>query len=132
MRHGGDKTTLNRARQLRRNLTKPERLLWAALRRKQRGLRFRQQHPAGPYILDFYCPLASLCVEVDGSHHDQTVAADEVRDQWLAKHGIRVFRVAATDVLADPDAVADWIALQAPSVGCADTSPKTGGGAVTP
>ena len=129
MRNGGDKFTLDRARQLRRNPTKPERLLWAALRRKQRGLRFRQQHPAGPYVLDFYCPSAKLCVEVDGSHHDQTVAADERRDRWLGKQGIKVLRVSATDVLADPDAVADWIALQAPSVGYADTSPTTGGGA---
>ena len=129
MRHGGDKSTLDRARQLRRNPTKPERLLWAALRRKQRGLRFRQQHPAGPYILDFYCPSAMLCVEVDGSHHDQTVAADERRDRWLGKRGITVLRISASEVLADPDAVADWIALQAPSVGYADTSPTTGGGA---
>ena len=91
MRNGGDKFTLDRARQLRRNLTKPERLLWATLRRKQRSLRFRQQHPAGPYVLDFYCPSAKLCVEVDGSHHDQTVAADKRRDRWLAKHGVRVF-----------------------------------------
>ena len=114
MRHGGDKTTLDRARQLRRNATKPERLLWAALRHKQRGLRFRQQHPVGPHILDLYCPSASLCVEVDGSHHDQTRATDARRDRWLGKQGIKVLRVSASDDLANPDAVADWIALQAP------------------
>ena len=116
MRNGGDKTTLDRARALRRNPTKPERLLWAAIRRKQRRLRFRQQHPVGAYILDFYCPSARLCIEVDGRQHDQTVATDERRDHWLGQLGITVIRVPATDVLADPDAVADWIALHAPSV----------------
>ena len=112
MKNGGDQTTLDRARQLRRNATLPERLLWAALRKKRRGLRFRHQHPAQPYILDFYCPAAKLCVEVDGSQHDFTVAADQHRDRWLAGQGIRVIRVSATEVLRDPDAVADWIATQ--------------------
>ena len=116
MRLGGNKTTLDRARALRRGATLPERLLWAALRRKQHGLRFRHQHPAGPFILDFYCPAARLCVEVDGSQHDLTNAADERRDRWLAKHDIRIIRIPARDVLRDPDAVAQWIALQAPSV----------------
>ena len=116
MRNGGDKTTLDRARGLRRNPTKPERLLWAAIRRKQRGLRFRQQHPVGAYILDFYCPSARLCIEVDGRQHDHTVAADERRDRWFGQLGITVIRVPATDVIAGPDAVAAWIALQDPSV----------------
>ena len=122
MRNGADKTTLERARSLRKTATKPERLLWAAIRRKQRGLRFRQQHPVGVYILDFYCPSARLCIEVDGRQHDQTVATDPYRDDWPCQLGITVIRVRAIDVLADPDAVADWIAFNAPSVGFADTS----------
>lgn len=115
MRLGGDKETLKRARQLRRDTTLPERLLWAALRRRQTGLRFRRQHPAGAYILDFYCPSARLCVEVDGTHHDMTAPDDELRDRWLEQQGITVIRVAARDVLDDPEAVAAWIADQAPS-----------------
>ena len=50
-------------------MTKPERLLWWALRRKQTGFHFRRQHPAGPYVLDFYCDTARLCVEADGVSH---------------------------------------------------------------
>ena len=115
MRLGGDKTTLNRARLLRRAATLPERILWAALRRKQSGLRFRHQHPAGSYILDFYCPSARLCVEVDGAQHDLTAEHDRRRDNWLHQQGIRVIRVSAKDVLDDPDAVAQWIAQHAPS-----------------
>jgi very-short-patch-repair endonuclease len=37
--------------------------------RKLRGLRFRKQHPIGPYILDFFCAEAALAVEIDGSIH---------------------------------------------------------------
>ena len=92
---------MDRARALRRDATLPERLLWAALRRKQLELRFRHQHPAGPYILDFYCPSARLCVEVDGNQHDLTAEADERRGRWLTKQGIQVIRVPATEVLAD-------------------------------
>jgi very-short-patch-repair endonuclease len=46
--------TISRARKLRQEMSLPERLLWNALRKKQAGLRFRRQHPAGPFILDFY------------------------------------------------------------------------------
>ena len=60
-------------------------------------------------------------------HHDQTVAADERRDRWLGRHGVGVLRIAATDVLDDPDAVADWIAAQASS-GASHRLPAEGGG----
>ena len=56
-------------------MSKPERLLWGALRKNKLGLRFRKQHPAGPYVLDFYCDSARLCVEVDGESHDFTALA---------------------------------------------------------
>ena len=128
MKLGGDKLTLKRAQRLRREMTKPERLLWAALRRKQAGLRFRSQHPAGPFVLDFYCPSAKLCVEIDGAQHDLTTASDDRRDRWLARQGIRVIRIPARDVLADPDAVARWVADQAPS-GASRHLPLAGGGA---
>lgn len=96
--------TVASARRLRRTLTLPEVLLWAQLRGAQRdGLRFRRQHPVGPFVLDFYCPEAQLCVEVDGRAHDsaEVAARDLRRDRWLAQRGIRVLRIAASDILAD-------------------------------
>ncbi|MBV9636240.1 MAG: DUF559 domain-containing protein [Methylobacteriaceae bacterium] len=45
----------------------PEVVLWQLLRGGRLGaLRFRLQHPIGPYILDFYCPAVRLAVELDG------------------------------------------------------------------
>ncbi len=95
------------ARRFRRDLSLPEKLLWVRLRGVD--VRFRRQHPIGPYVLDFYCPSAKLAIEVDGAAHDfgERPRRDEVRTEWLASQGIGVLRIPAKDVLADPDSVAD-------------------------
>jgi very-short-patch-repair endonuclease len=97
------------ARRLRRQLSLPERLLW--LRLKNSAAHFRKQHPIGDYILDFYCASARLAIEVDGFAHDTGTRPqrDEARTIWLKSEGFEVLRIAAKDVLADPDAVADAI-----------------------
>jgi very-short-patch-repair endonuclease len=90
--------TQQRAKALRRSLTRPEQTLWALLRRNQLGLHFRRQHAIGPYILDFYCASAKLCVEIDGPSHEGREQADAWRTQWLAAEGIRVVRFSIDDV----------------------------------
>jgi very-short-patch-repair endonuclease len=85
-------------------MTLPEVILWQELRDDRfHGMRFRRQHPIGPYILDFYCSAARLAVEIDGLSHnnEQRLRHDEQRDRWLTNHGIRVLRIAAADVLRD-------------------------------
>src|SRR5256885_13382408 len=96
--------TLKRARALRRKMTLPEIILWQELRGERfRRLRFRRQHPVGPYIRDFYCSAARLAVEIDGSAHDDEAQSqhDERRDRWLAARKIGVLRIAAADLLRD-------------------------------
>lgn len=96
--------TFSRARSLRRALTLPEVVLWQALRGKGlSSLRFRRQHPIGPYILDFYCPAARLAIEEDGQGHDREaqVRHDQRREAWLADHNIAVLRFSAADILKD-------------------------------
>ena len=95
------------ARRFRRDLSLPEKLLWRRL--KAASLRFRRQHPIGPYVLDFYFAAAKLAVEVDGAAHDfgSRPERDEVRSLWLKEQGIELLRIAARDVLRDPDEVAD-------------------------
>ncbi len=97
------------ARQQRRAMSPPEIRLWAILRRSPAGVKYRRQHPIGPYVADFYCPAAKLVIEVDGHIHDSAAAAarDEKRDEYLRKLGLRVIRVPASDVLANPAAVAE-------------------------
>ena len=95
------------ARSFRRNLSLPEKLLWARIKRAD--IRIRRQHPIGPYILDFYFAAAKLAIEVDGASHDMgnRPEHDEVRTRWLNSEGIEVLRIPARDVLRDPDEVAD-------------------------
>jgi very-short-patch-repair endonuclease len=99
-----------RAKELRRGMTAPERILWRMLRRKALGLYFRRQRPIGPFILDFYCASAKLCVEVDGPVHDDAGDRDERRTAWLAKEGIRVLRFSVADIEQRPAQVLATIA----------------------
>ncbi|MGN6758300.1 MAG: endonuclease domain-containing protein [Thermomicrobiales bacterium] len=88
------------ARDLRRRLTTAERVLWAALRQRQLGgLRFRRQHPVGPYFLDFFCPAGGLVIELDGAVHEATREYDEERTRYLAAYGYRVIRFKNEEVL---------------------------------
>ena len=102
-----DPITYQRAARMRRALTPPEARLWACLKGgRVRGLKFRRQHPIGPYILDFYCSAARLAVEVDGQQHleEGRAAADARRTAWLKTQGIEVIRFPALsirDQLAD-------------------------------
>jgi very-short-patch-repair endonuclease len=83
------------ARRLRRQLTEAEQSLWDALRdNRLQGIKFRRQHPFGPYVLDFFCVNAQLVVELDGSVHDQPEQKeyDHDRTEYLETHGLRVLR----------------------------------------
>ena len=111
-------STEGRAKDLRRGMTQPERMLWTMLRRNQLGLHFRRQHPLGPYILDFYCAAAKLCVEVDGPVHEGRESRDAYRTRRLAEDGVRVIRFTVDDLERRPAWVIGEIkAAAAPSTG---------------
>src|SRR5579862_3783933 len=81
-RFNRNKQKTTRARGLRQDSTAVEDRLWTRLRNgRLDGLNFRRQHPAGSYVLDFYCPQLRLSIELDGSQHgeDKQVARDEKR-----------------------------------------------------
>ena len=108
---------VNRARQLRREMSVPERLLWQQFRQRPAGLKFRRQHPIGPYIVDFCCLQRRLVIEVEGIVHDmgQQPAYDQRRFQFIKDNGFRVIRVSAKRVLADAIGTADAIVARAES-----------------
>ncbi len=103
--------SVRRAKKFRRELTKPEWMLWQILKTAPNGHKFRQQHPAGPYSLDFFCARANLAIEVDGFAHDtgDRPEQDAIRDAWLAEHRIDTIRIPAVDVLKDAVEVASAI-----------------------
>ncbi|MFH0919255.1 MAG: DUF559 domain-containing protein [Fibrobacterota bacterium] len=90
------------ARQLRRNHTKTETLVWECVRKKRfRGLKFLRQHPIvfeveGKqrfFIVDFYCSKKKLLLEIDGSIHEQQMDYDCLRDDILVSPGYQIVHV---------------------------------------
>ena len=66
----------------------------------------------GRYTLDFYCPAASLCVEVDGEQHALRRRQDEERDHWLAQQGVLTIRVPSLDLFEETGLVGvGWVTL---------------------
>jgi very-short-patch-repair endonuclease len=96
------------ARAFRKEQTHSEKLMWNALRRhKQRGLKFRREHPIIGYIADFYCAEHKLIIEIDGDVHlEKDVAIrDKERQQRLEAAGFRVMRFTNDEVMIDIDGV---------------------------
>ena len=105
--------SVRRAKQFRRELTKPELMLWQYLRSSPSGHKFRKQHPAGPYVLDFFCARANLAIEVDGMAHDTEVRAarDLARDAWQNLRLYSTLRIPAVDVVRDVTEVTNKIII---------------------
>jgi very-short-patch-repair endonuclease len=121
-----------RARALRQDLTKAERMIWYGLRaHRLDSASFRRQTPIGPYIVDFVSHAAKLIIEIDGGQHfeDRHEARDKRRDAFLAAKGFRVLRFSNHDVMTNRTGVLETIST---AVRQANTpsppSPASGGG----
>ena len=127
--HHAPPTTIQRARQLRRNLTMPEVVLWSRLRWRPAGYKFRRQHPLGVYILDFYCHAARLAIEVDGISHDlgDRPGTDIRRDRWLEAMGILALRFTAREVTLELGVVVDCIVATCQQRGTPSIRPRVDG-----
>jgi len=103
---------LERCREFRQSPTKAEELLWECLRNKRlNGYKFRRQHPAGGYILDFYCPVAKLEIELDGSIHqiEERFVYDRKREEDLARLGVKTIRFWNNEVTSNIERVLETI-----------------------
>lgn len=90
------------SRDLRKNMTDAEQVLWQSIRRKQiLGLQFYRQKPLLNFIVDFYCPAADLVIECDGGQHytEDGLAADKSHDQALNELGLMVLRFSNHEIL---------------------------------
>ncbi|HEY8100279.1 MAG TPA: endonuclease domain-containing protein [Burkholderiaceae bacterium] len=94
------------ARQLRRNQTDTEKILWMALRNRQiNQLKFRRQVAIGRYIVDFICFEIRLIIELDGDQHADAQECDEERTRWLESQGFLVVRFWNNDVMLNLEGV---------------------------
>ena len=96
-----------RRRELRKNPTSEEEKLWWYLKEKKLGYKFRRQHSAGGYILDFYCKEKKLIVEIDGGIHRTKEAGqyDQARDKYFTGLGYKVLRFSNSEVEKSIDMV---------------------------
>jgi very-short-patch-repair endonuclease len=96
------------ARELRKNMTNAERLLWSRIRRKQlKAYQFYRQKIIGNYIVDFYCPKTKLVIELDGGQHyeDEGMKRDKKRDACIRNIGLKVLRFSDRDVFKNLNGV---------------------------
>ncbi len=98
----------DRSRELRKNQTDVERILWAKLRsRNFHGLKFFRQYSVGAYILDFYCPEVKIAIELDGGQHgeEENKEYDDIRTNFLSTEKITVLRFWNNDVMNNIEGV---------------------------
>ncbi len=90
----GQKVTLEkvaRAKELRRDMTEEEAILWQRLRtNRPSGWHFRRQQVIAGYIVDFYCHAARLVIEIDGPVHSTQIEYDMERNRILSEMGFRI------------------------------------------
>jgi very-short-patch-repair endonuclease len=103
---------VNLVRQLRQRQTDAESALWARLRNfRLEGVKFRRQHPAGNYVVDFASLDAKLIIEIDGGQHNEAtkIEEDNKRTKWLESKGFEVIRFWNSDIFENIDGVLEKI-----------------------
>jgi very-short-patch-repair endonuclease len=99
------KEKLQRAKELRRDMTPAEKILWQELRANKLGVHLRRQQVIAGFIVDFYCHKAGLVIEVDGDIHDLQQEEDARREKVLSEMGLRIVRFRNEEVIRNLSAV---------------------------
>ena len=97
------------AKELRKNMTHTEKLVWENIRKKSLGVEFHRQVPILNYIVDFYCHEMGLVIEIDGSIHDYNFLEDAERQGKMEKYGLHFLRFSNDEVLTNMESVINTI-----------------------
>ncbi|PIK95040.1 hypothetical protein SYN60AY4M2_06255 [Synechococcus sp. 60AY4M2] len=119
-----------RARQLRREATTAESLLWELLRdRRLLGRKFRRQHPIGQFIADFFCDDARLIIEIDGAVHREPTQQerDRLREEILREHSFAILRFTNEQIFDHTEQVLQEIAAYVTAYSYEHPSPLSQG-----
>ncbi len=107
-----DRSIIHYSRQLRKNSTLGEVILWSrALRaKKMRGYQFNRQMPLSissnkRIIVDFICRKLKLIIEIDGYSHIFKFEEDSERDKILKEKGYTILRFSEREVRKNTDEV---------------------------
>jgi very-short-patch-repair endonuclease len=98
-----------RARELRKNMTEPEKKIWYGYL-KNCWLNVLRQKPINQFIVDFYIPKVKLVIEIDGETHftEDAIVYDRERTEVLEGLWIRVLRFTNSEVMAN----LEWVAFE--------------------
>ena len=112
-KHYNKTSEKEKRRELRNNQTYCEKILWAALRRKQiRGEKFLRQYGVDQYVIDFYCAELKLAIEVDGDDHfvdQEKIKYDKNRQRYIERYGIKFLRYTDDEVYGNINKVVEKI-----------------------
>jgi very-short-patch-repair endonuclease len=72
------------------------------------GLHFRRQQVIEGFVVDFYCDAVKLAIEVDGRPHEEQGEYDKLREEAIARRGVRFLRI-PNEALHDIEAVIEHI-----------------------
>ena len=102
------------ARELRKNGTLSEVLLWDELKKKKLGFEFHRQVPIKNYIVDFFCHELMLAIEIDGSSHDSEnqFKLDQTRQQEIEELGVTFIRIDDLEIKTNLDGVIRYLSVK--------------------
>jgi very-short-patch-repair endonuclease len=104
-----DKKLRALARENRKNPTVAESKMWNKVLRMRHfvNYKFLRQKPVDSFIVDFYCSVLRLAIEIDGDSHAEALEYDVARTSALNARGITVVRYFNSDVLKNLEGVYD-------------------------
>jgi len=119
---------VSKSRELRHDGSRAEKICWHLIRdRRNSGVKFRRQHPIGPYFADFACVSKKIVIEIDGEHHAFQVEADAHRTAAMEREGWRVIRFWANEVVQNPEGI--WASIE---IALSNRSPATPSPSLSP
>jgi len=109
--HFNKKEMQPRRRELRKEVTFCEKIMWLHLRKKQLKVRFLRQYSVDSYVIDFYSPEIRLAIELDGNVHDspEQKKYDKTRQSYLEEFGISFIRITNDELMGNPNKAFDRI-----------------------
>lgn len=105
-KHYNRKQEKDKRRQLRKDQTYCEQIMWLHLRnRKLLGIKFKRQYSVDKYVIDFYAPEMKLAVELDGNVHNlpDKKEYDKERQTDIEKYKIKFIRITNEELLGNPN-----------------------------
>ena len=101
-----------KAKSLRKNMTKEERRLWYDFLRSY-SIRFLRQKVIDNYIVDFYCHEARIAIELDGSQHyeEKGLLNDRLRTEKIESRNLTVVHIPNNEVNQNFRGVCEYIDL---------------------